>query len=38
MVETAIDRDVVTWDALGDMVADLAGRVRGEYDVMTGSE
>ncbi len=34
MVETAIDKDVVSWDALADMVADLAAQVRGEYDVM----
>src|SRR6476659_7149907 len=31
-VET--DKDIVSWDALSDMVADLARRVRGEYDVM----
>jgi hypoxanthine phosphoribosyltransferase len=34
MVETAIDKDIVTWDALADMVADLATKVRGDYDVM----
>src|SRR5260221_14176694 len=34
MVETAIDKDIVTWDALADMVAELATKVRGEYDVM----
>ena len=33
MVE-AVERDVVSWEDLADMVADLAGRVRGEYDVM----
>ena len=33
-MSVAIDKDIVTWDALADMVADLATRVRGEYDVM----
>src|SRR5258706_15224363 len=30
----AIDKDIVTWDALADMVAELATKVRGDYDVM----
>ena len=34
MVETATDRDIVTWEALADMVARLAEKVRGDYDVM----
>ena len=34
MVETAIEKDIVTWDALADMVAELAGKVQGDYDVM----
>ena len=34
MVEAAVEKDVVTWDALADMVAELAEKVRGEYDVM----
>jgi len=34
MAEVEIDKDVVTWEALGDMVAELATKVRGEYDVM----
>jgi hypoxanthine phosphoribosyltransferase len=34
MVDTSIDKDVVSWDALADMVAELATKVRGEYDVM----
>src|SRR5258706_14195911 len=34
MVETAIGKDIVTWDALADMVAELATKVRGDYDVM----
>src|SRR5258706_5305623 len=34
MVETAIDKDIVTWDALADMVAELARKVRADYDVM----
>jgi hypoxanthine phosphoribosyltransferase len=33
-MSVAIDKDIVTWDALADMVADLATQVRGEYDVM----
>ena len=28
------DKDVVTWDALERLVADLAERVRGDYDVL----
>jgi hypoxanthine phosphoribosyltransferase len=28
------DKDVVTWEALADMVAQLAGSIGGEYDVM----
>jgi hypoxanthine phosphoribosyltransferase len=31
---TAAGRDVLTWDELADLVADLAERVRGEFDVM----
>ena len=34
MVEAAIDKDVVTWEDLAEMVADLAARVGAEYDVM----
>src|SRR5437879_13603805 len=34
MVEPAIDKEIVTWDALAEMVADLASKVRGDYDVM----
>ena len=34
MVETSIERDIVTWDALADMVAELATKVRADYDVM----
>ena len=34
MVEIAVEKDVVTWDALAEMVAELAEKVRGEYDVM----
>ena len=34
MVDTESDKDVVTWEALADMVAELATKVRGEYDVM----
>ena len=34
MVETTVEKDIVSWDALADMVADLANRVTGEYDVM----
>src|SRR5512141_3269031 len=33
-MSVAMDKDVVTWDALADLVADLARRVRGEYDVL----
>ena len=33
-MSVAIDKDIVTWDALADMVAELANQVRGEYDVM----
>jgi uncharacterized protein len=29
-----IEKDIVTWDALAEMVADLAARVDGEHDVM----
>ncbi len=32
--DAEIDKDAVTWDALADMVAELATKVRGEYDVM----
>jgi len=34
MVEAAIDKDVVTWEDLAEMVADLAAKVGAEYDVM----
>jgi hypoxanthine phosphoribosyltransferase len=34
MVETTIERDIVTWDALAEMVAELATKVRADYDVM----
>lgn len=34
MVETSIERDIVTWDALADMVAELATKVAADYDVM----
>jgi hypoxanthine phosphoribosyltransferase len=34
MVEAAVDKDIVTWEALADMVARLAEQVRGDYDVM----
>jgi hypothetical protein len=34
MVETFVEKDVVSWDDLAEMVADLAERVRGDYDVM----
>jgi hypoxanthine phosphoribosyltransferase len=30
----AADRDLVSWDALAELVGDLAERVRGEFDVM----
>ena len=33
-MSVAIDKDIVTWDALADMVADLAARVPKDYDVM----
>jgi hypoxanthine phosphoribosyltransferase len=33
MVEV-VERDVVSWEDLAEMIADLAARVRGEYDVM----
>lgn len=33
-MSVAIDKDIVSWDALAEMVADLATKVRGEYDVM----
>ena len=33
-MSVAIEKDIVTWDALADMVAQLATSVRGEYDVM----
>jgi hypoxanthine phosphoribosyltransferase len=33
-MSVAIEKDIVTWDGLADMVAELATRVRGEYDVM----
>src|SRR3989442_3541486 len=34
MVESGIDKDMVTGPALADMVAELATKVRGDYDVM----
>src|SRR4029078_1862694 len=34
MVEAAIDKDLVTWEDLAEMVADLAAKVGAEYDVM----
>ncbi|HEY3165256.1 MAG TPA: phosphoribosyltransferase family protein, partial [Candidatus Limnocylindrales bacterium] len=34
MVETAIEKDVVSWEALADLVADLAGQLAGDHDVM----
>jgi len=33
-MSVAIDKDIVTWDALSDMVAELAQRLHGEYDLM----
>ncbi|HLO36478.1 MAG TPA: phosphoribosyltransferase family protein [Candidatus Deferrimicrobium sp.] len=33
-MSVAIDKDIVTWEALADLVADLARQVRGEYDVL----
>ena len=34
MVDVGIEKDVVSWDDLADMVAQLAHRVTAEYDVM----
>jgi hypoxanthine phosphoribosyltransferase len=34
MVETVVEKDIVSWDQLAEMVAELAAKVRGEYDVM----
>jgi hypothetical protein len=34
VVESFTEKDTVSWDALADLVADLAEQVRGEYDVM----
>jgi len=34
MVDVEVEKDVVSWDDLTDMVAQLAHRVSGEYDVM----
>src|SRR6476646_4455461 len=34
MVDPTIERDIVTWDALAEMVATLADKVCGDYDVM----
>ncbi len=34
MVEPDVEKDIVTWDGLADMVAELAAKVRGNYDVM----
>src|SRR3954462_3824091 len=33
-MSVATDKEIVTWDALAAMVADLGGRVGSEYDVM----
>jgi uncharacterized protein len=33
-MSVALEKDIVSWDALADMVADLAGRVGTGYDVM----
>jgi hypoxanthine phosphoribosyltransferase len=33
-MSVAIDKDIVSWDGLAELVADLAARVRGEYDVL----
>ncbi len=33
-MSVAIDKDIVGWDDLAGMVADLAEQVRGDYDVM----
>ena len=34
MVEVGVEKDIVSWDDLAAMVADLADAVRGDYDVM----
>jgi uncharacterized protein len=34
MVDVGIEKDIVSWEELSAMVADLAESVRGEYDVM----
>jgi hypoxanthine phosphoribosyltransferase len=34
MTEVALEREIVTWDDLADMVARLAEQTRGQYDVM----
>jgi hypoxanthine phosphoribosyltransferase len=34
MVEATVERDIVSWDDLADIVTRLAEKVRGEYDVM----
>jgi hypoxanthine phosphoribosyltransferase len=34
MVDATIERDIVSWEELSAMVADLADAVRGDYDVM----
>ena len=34
MVEVGVEKDIVSWDELSAMVADLADAVRGDYDVM----
>ncbi len=34
MVDTGIEKDIVSWEELSAMVADLADAVRGDYDVM----
>jgi hypoxanthine phosphoribosyltransferase len=34
MVEASVERDIVSWDDLAEIVVRLADQVRGEYDVM----
>jgi hypoxanthine phosphoribosyltransferase len=34
MVETAVEKDIVSWEGLADMVANLAEQVGSQYDVM----
>ena len=33
-MSVAIDKDIVSWDALSDMVADLAEKVPADFDLM----